>query len=283
MTKRIIGLLLMMAMSAAGLSQLSASFENVPALEAVLLSSVRDDTPFGNWQQAMPWEIPAEAKDEHTAYWQAVINAARTTPTVFAQAAEQNRQLTFGHCYSEPSKYRGQVLHLEGRLARLKQLDPPNSAKKDGVAVLYEAWIYLDQPGTHPVCVILPQKPDGIEPGENLNRRITVDGYFFKRYRYLSGRLDAAGNNIALNTILLIAPTLLPKERPVATASAGLGQAWLWLGCIAGAGVVLILAMTWWFRHNDRQIQTHVQSICRPAFAGATFDQPLPNPNTCRM
>ncbi|HYV40015.1 MAG TPA: hypothetical protein VE988_30295 [Gemmataceae bacterium] len=255
------------------------SVDSVPMLDPSLLVGVRDDQPFGNWEQALPLEVPAEARDEDAIYWKAVIFSSITATEAFARAAEQNRHLTFGHLYGEPAKYRGQVVHIEGRLVRLKQLDPPRHAP---ISVLYEAWIYLDQPGTHPVCVVLAHKPAGIELGDNLNRRVAVDGYFFKRYGYLSGRLDSAGNNVALNTILLIAQTAALQERPIAIGSTALGAGWYWLGGLVIVGAVLTLAMTWWFRHNDRQIQTQVQSFCRPALAAATFDKPLPNPNTCR-
>ncbi len=181
--------------------------DQVPALDSEWLGHVHDDTPFGNWRLAAPVEIPTEERDQENVFWQAVLAASKVPAEAFAQAAGKQRHLTFGHLYAEPAKYRGLVVHIEGRLARLKKLDPPHWVQLKDIYDLYEAWIYVNQPGAHPVCVIMPHQPDGIEPGDGLDFRVAVDGYFFKRYRYISGRLDQEGKNVSLSTVLLIAPT----------------------------------------------------------------------------
>src|SRR5207249_11825453 len=141
--------------------------DKVPPLSPRRLSGVRDDKPFLDYQKHAPEELPADVRDESAVYWQAVGYAAKVPAAAFAKAAEPNRHLTFGHLYGEPAKYRGRVVHFEGRLVLLKQLDPPPAVQAKGIAVVYEAWVYLDQPGIHPLCVIVPHKPAGVAVGDN--------------------------------------------------------------------------------------------------------------------
>ena len=237
--------------------------DQVPSLDSGWLAHVRDDTPFGNWRLIAPEEIPAEERDEERVFWQAVLAATRTPAEAFAQAALNQRHLTFGHLYAEPAKYRGQVVHIEGRLARLKQLDPPHWIQLKDIHVLFEAWIYLNQPGTHPVCVLLPHQPDGIEPGDGLNHRVAVDGYFFKRYRYISGRLDQAGKNVPLNTVLLIAPNakLITAAGPARDLSSAPTAGWTWLVGAAMMAVLLMVGLVWWLRRGDRQVRIRLDAM----------------------
>ncbi len=133
--------------------------DRVPPLSRRRLDAVRDDQPFLDYSKHAPQEIPRDILDEDAAYWQAVLYAAKVKPGAFAQAAAGNRYLTFGHLYGEPAKYRGRVVHFDGRLVLLKKLDPPPDAQRKGLRELYEAWVYLDLPGSHPLCVILPRQP----------------------------------------------------------------------------------------------------------------------------
>jgi hypothetical protein len=237
--------------------------DKVPALNRGRLDKVKDDAAFANFATVAPEEIPREALAEDAVFWQAVAYAAKVPAEVFAAAARGNRQLTFGHLYTEPAKYRGAVVHFEGRLQRLKRLDPPAHAQRKGVAVLYEAWIFLDQPGTHPICVLVPHKPAGLQEGDNLRQRVAVDGYFFKRYQYISGRLDENKNNVALNTLALIAPTLVEVERPAGSGWGAAGSAtWLgWIFGFVGGVVVLLVGLAWWFRRNDRKVRARLQAV----------------------
>jgi hypothetical protein len=236
---------------------------DVPSLKQTWLGAVRDDTAFGNFERVAPDEMPAEARDEEAAFWQAVEFADLTPLDTFRQAASKNAHLTFGHLYGEPAKYRGQVVQFQGRLVRLKRLDPPHHAQLRGIPVLYEAWIYLTQPGSHPLCVIMPRQPDGILVGDGLNHHVTVFGYFFKRYRYLSGRLDPAGNNVALSTVMLICPTatLAATDGPPPQASTSAGPWWPWLVGFAAVIVVLMGCLTWWFRHQDQKVRTELERL----------------------
>jgi hypothetical protein len=245
--------------------------DRVPRLSPGRLSSVRDDTWFAGGENAFPEDLSNEAREEAALYWQAVFYASKIPSKVFAEAAAKEHYLTFGHLYGEPAKYRGRVVHFEGRLVRLKRLDPPLHARLRGLQALFEAWIYLDQPGTHPICAILAHQPEGVDFGDDLNRRVALDGYFFKRYRYISGRVDKAGENVRLSTVLIIAPTLLagaisPVRGPTPFAPA----LWPWFAGFGVVSVSLLIAMIWWLRRSDRRVEARLRQIR----AAAITDQP---------
>jgi hypothetical protein len=242
--------------------------DRVPPLNSQRLGAVRDDTSFAHDENKVPAEFSPQERDEDVLYWQAILYASKVPAAVFAKAAQGNRYLTFGHLYTEPAKYRGKVVHVSGRLGRLKRLDPPADVRGRGITALYEGWLFLDQAGAHPVCVIMPQAPVGVAPGDDLSVRVTVDGYFFKRYRYISSRLNDEGDNIALRTVMLIAPTVTVKTPPPATWSLSSGGSLF--GWILGFGAlvaVFMVSMTWWFRRNDGLVQARLQAVRANRFA----------------
>jgi hypothetical protein len=237
--------------------------DRVPPLNRSRLAAVKDDASFANFVDVAPEEMPREAMAEDMVFWQAVAYSTLVPKEVFARAARASSHLTFGHLYTEPTKYRGVVVHLEGRLKRLKRLDPPLHAQRKGVGVLYEGWIFLDEPGTHPVCVIVAHLPPSLAVGDQIGQHVAFDGYFFKRYRYISGRLDADKNNVALNTLALIGPSLTVLERPGPAGGGSLASSsapWAWILGFVGGVAVLVLVMSWWFKHNDRQVRTRLQA-----------------------
>ena len=237
------------------------TLDRVPPLNPRLLAAVRDDRPFAYDEHKLPEELTSQERDEDTLYWQAIRYAAKVPVDVFAQATRANGYLSYGHLYTEPAKYRGQAVHFSGRLGSLKKLDPPVAVQARGINAIYEAWVFLDQPSTHPLCVIVPHAPVGVGLGEGQNIRVEVDGYFIKRYHYISGRLDANGNNMGLRTVMLIAPTLTvkPDSRPAWTTSSG-GSLFAWIIGF-GIGVAAFMAlMMWWFRRSDRLVRERLEA-----------------------
>jgi hypothetical protein len=241
--------------------------DRVPPLNPGRLAAVRDDASFPHDENKVAAEFSPQERDEDVLYWQAILYASKVPAAVFAKAAEENRYLTFGHLYTEPAKYRGKVVHVSGRLGRLKRLDPPADVRARGVTALYEGWLFLDQAGAHPVCVIMPQPPVGVAPGDDLNIRATVDGYFFKRYRYISSRLNDEGDNIALKTVMLIAPTVTVKTPPPSGSLSGGGSLFGWILGFGALVAVFMVSMTWWFRRNDALVQARVQAVRANRFA----------------
>jgi hypothetical protein len=257
------------------------TLDRVPPLNPRRLAAVGDDDSFENDARKQQPGV----RDEDALFWQAVLYTAKVPGDVFAKAALNNRHLTYGHLYTEPAKYRGQVVHFSGRLVKLKQLDPPADVRARGVNALYEGWIFLDQPGIHPLCVVVPQVPSGLSIGDDLNVRVDVDGYFFKRYGYISGRLNDDGDNIPLKTVLLIAPTVVRKTTSSANVLLSGGNSLFgWIIGFGFAVVVFMVALTWWFRRNDRLVQARLESIGAGRFAeqAAALEKTLESPSRSR-
>jgi hypothetical protein len=200
---------------------------------------------------------PKENYSEFLAYNYLLVLAHKTPAQALARGAR--RDLTFAHLFEEPKKYRGQIVHIEGRLKRLRKFDAEPIAAKEGVSVLYEGWIFDESLYYNPFCVIVSEVPKSIEVGEKIDYEVAFDGYFFKRYRY------PAGDGVR-DAPLLIGRTLARQTEPrPALESPGslLLYAFLAvLGVTAALGIVLGL----WFRRGDKRVQAHLDAARNAGF-----------------
>jgi len=108
---------------------------------------------------------------------------------VDALAKAARKDVTYAKLMQEPTKFRGEPLHIKGRLRRLIKMDAPKPLLNDGIKVLYEGWIFpeSEEGGANPYCIIFTELPKDVELGERVNYRATCDAYFFKIYRYKAG------------------------------------------------------------------------------------------------
>jgi hypothetical protein len=232
---------------------------NAPAValpvDPDLLLGVEDRAPVRNVD---------ENYDEFQAYNLLLVRAHKTAAGAFAKGAR--RDLTFAHLFEEPAKYRGQIVHIEGLLRRLRKFDAARLAAKEGVPALYEGWVFDAEYGYNPYCVIVTELPKSIQIGEKLDRHVSFDGYFFKRYRYKAadGVRDAP---------LLIGRTLTPSASQGSAANAR--APWLdsstpWL-LIAFLAILLVtagfgIALTLWFKRGDKKVRTRLDAARDAAF-----------------
>jgi hypothetical protein len=232
----------------------------VPPLNETLLQSVEDKRPFFDFRAKAPDEIPRTAQEERQVYSQAIIQAHETAPELFAKAAREddNRHLTFGHLMLEPARYRGKVVHMEGRLKRVRRQDAPLQAREAGIKYVYEGWIFTETLKSNPVVVVFPDLPDGLEPAESMDRNVAFNGYFFKKYLYASGE----GNRY---TLLFVAPSLIlkgPGHAAIEDVQAALPAMLFYI--IAGVVTVtiaILILLTLWFRRSDRQLQKRLADV----------------------
>ncbi|HLJ94610.1 MAG TPA: hypothetical protein VKU02_15595 [Gemmataceae bacterium] len=214
-----------------------------------------------------PVRSAAENYAEARAYNYLLVQANSTPVAAFAKSAR--RDLTFAHLFEEPGKYRGQIVHIEGRLGRLRRFDAPRLAAKQGVPVLYEGWIFGDAYFSNPYCVIATAVPPSVPLGESLNHRVALDGYFFKRYRYKAGDgwRDAP---------LLIGHALVDREVASGGTADGAFADWLFPALLAVLVItaLLVVGLHWWFRHADRRMQTHLDRTRNPGFVEPGSDGP---------
>lgn len=232
-----------------------ASDKAVP-VDPDLLTGVEDKAPVRS---------AAENYYEARAYNYVLVQANATPAAALAKGAR--RDLSFAHLFEEPGKYRGQIVHIEGRLGRLRRFDAPRLAVKQGVPFIYEGWIFGDAYFSNPYCVIATAVPESIPLGETLNHRVAFDGYFFKRYRYDAGdgRRDAP---------LLIGHTLQDRQVTPAGSDADATMAGMLLPglvTVLAVTVLLVVSLHWWFRRGDRRIRTHLDMT-----RSANFNEPTP-------
>jgi hypothetical protein len=200
---------------------------------------------------------------ETVAYSNIVAMAYYTSPAAFRQAAR--RDLTYAQVFAEPHLYRGEVIHIEGRLKRLSRLEPPIEAKAQGVTDLYEAWIFNDVYGMNPFCALFTQLPMGLSDlvGEKKIQgfvEVAFDGYFYKKFRY---KAADSREHTARDAPVFIGRTLtvrsLPEPTPAAPDEMSSQVLTLFLGIVAFT-VVVVAALTWWFRRSDERVRRRLQA-----------------------
>jgi hypothetical protein len=239
--------------------------ELAPNIVDDLRGRVKDRTRIPDWYQNNPTE---EAK----AYCQALIAANQTSAQAFANSARHD--VTYVRLFEEPEKYRGQVIHSEGRVIRVWRLDPPGYVKGDvfGINDLYEAWIFdREIHGANPVCVVFTQLPSGVPVKEKMDIPVAFDAYFFKRYRYPSK--DNDGKDILRDCPLFIGHTLTVRKVSAAasdgvvrsissfTTSLVIAVLLMFLGTVG-----LAVLLSWWYRRGDRRIHRLLADANAPSF-----------------
>src|SRR5262249_46975410 len=100
--------------------------DRAPELRAALLKHVRDSTGLMIDDSALETE----------AFCEALYKAPLASPGAFANSARW--ALPVAHLLNEPREHRGQVVHFEGEVRRIRRLSPPAMLVARGVRDLYE-------------------------------------------------------------------------------------------------------------------------------------------------
>jgi hypothetical protein len=265
----------------AGFSPVASPLVGLAVLQA---GEDRDCWALVNSEQVRPFPKlllqPGRIRDRHGLfngdpeiedYSEVLALAHFTSAGAFARAARHD--VTYTHLFNEPEKYRGQVIHITGRLVKLARFDPTPEARGRGVSDLYEAWIMTDAFGENPACIAFTDLPPGlrVDAERKYNTDVSFDGYFYKRYRYKA--YDTKKANQFRDAPLLIGHTLNGKFGPGAeeTASESWGQdlIWIFLGVVGGA-LVGVVALTCWFRYHDQRIRDRLRASRHTEFVPPT-------------
>lgn len=213
---------------------------------------VRDDAPV---------QHEAQNQQEFEAYNE-VLALAHSFPVEKLEKCA-NRDVTFPDLVKDVRKdYQFKLLYFEGRLKRLRKLEPTKQLADKGVKNLYEGWMFPKN-GSDPMCVLVTELPAGLEPAVEYGtpKPVTVAGYSFKLIRYESAEPDPKhqGQGRVRRAPLLMAHTftLLPEE------PADAGKAWrngFVPGILAVVGGIsaVVLGLTWWFRRGDRTLRREI-------------------------
>jgi hypothetical protein len=235
-------------------------------LGADMTEGVRDSTPLPT-----RWH---ENTDEQRAFSNVLYAASQLSADAFRRGARHD--LTYAHVIEQPSRYRGEVVHVEGTLKQLRRYDPPWTAKQAGVANLYEGWIFDKHYGARPWCVVFTELPPGLEVGDGLEVAVSTDGYLFKRYRYKS-RGKSKGK-------LPEAPLLIGRTLTLPAAVADTRDAETeWMKellpvflVLLGASMAVAVGLGLWYRRGDRKVHARLEE----AAARRPFVLPEPEPDT---
>ncbi len=207
-------------------------------------------------------------------YDKVLEQANYTSAAAFKNAVRP--EITYTHVFDQPDRYRGEVMHIEGRLGRIDRFDPNWGAATEGVNDCYHAWIFSENLGSNPYVVVFTEWPAGL-PRELLGQelfskdknypvyRVAMDGYFLKKFRY-KGR---DGHKTERDAPLLMGHTLI--FYPGTASSSTEDTAWLkhlTIGIVGVFGLLLatVVGLTWWFRRTDQRIRRRILSIHSPEF-----------------
>jgi hypothetical protein len=209
----------------------------------------------------LPVQDANQNRYEALCYEQLLLHAHRLPAELLRRAS--TTRINFAHMFNEDrGRYRGALVHIEGRLRMLRQYDPPPTLQgiEDGLTHLYEGWIFVEEFGGNPYCIVFSELSRGLEPSESIDRLVETDAFFFKRYRYgaKDGWRDAP---------LLIAKTI----QPVTAVAVKSGSA-LWempmatiIGVMVLVGLTIVTAAgtVWWFRRQDRIARHQVEQVLK--------------------
>lgn len=225
-------------------------------LDKKLLRYVEDDAPVRG---------ESENRDEALAY-EYVVKYAKDVPIPSLREAAR-KDITFAQMLGpESAKYRGEVVHVEGRLKRIRDLGPTKALEADGVKNLYEAWIFSNLYREYSYCVLFSELPPGLTVSERLDVPVTFDGYFFKNYRFAAGDGPRRAPLLIGRTIDVVAAPSKPTLLDEMTRS--LPSILTVLLVVIGLGGGLVL----WMRAADRRTKARIEKA-----RGNTSQLPTPD------
>jgi hypothetical protein len=248
-----------------------------PGIDPDLLAPVEDEKPLPTLRRKGPDDKDIVGnQDEFYAYCRVVAQAARTSEQAFANSARENKWITFGHLIREPREYRGKVVHVEGRLKRLRREPAPEPVKKEGIPFLYEGWVFGETVGSNPLCVLFTELPPGLKEGEDLNDKVAFNGYFFKKYLY-----QAADQKWRYAPLLIGRTVSVVKEPAAPSPTAHLPSVMVAsILAMVVFMVALVVGLSWWFRRGDRRTQARLaEAKAAPFFDDEAPAGPSPSPD----
>src|SRR5207247_572836 len=104
-----------------------------------------------------------------------------------------------------------------------------------------------------PMCLVFTELPPGLAVAEQVDRPISFDGYFFKRYRYKAGDTWRDAPLLIGRTVVLGQPAQPQEEER------SVGDDYLYsIAGLFAAALFLGIGLTWWYRRGDQQVQSRL-------------------------
>ncbi|MGL6073373.1 MAG: hypothetical protein ACRC8S_04320 [Fimbriiglobus sp.] len=142
--------------------------------------------------QRIEWDAPLRGEDanweEFEAYNETVLHARQFTSEQLFETGLKDA--TFRDLVNSRSgqDFQFKIVSFEGRMKRLRRIEPSAPLKKAGIKDLYECWIFPHL-GADPLCLVLVDLPEGITPNLLYQQSPSVKfgAYYFKLIQYESG------------------------------------------------------------------------------------------------
>jgi len=230
-----------------GIANAKLQFDKDRLLIKVFLDNLKDPSPLKG---------PADDPEEYSAYNELVLHAHKFAAEDLQSAAR--RDVSYGDLFAKTRRdYRFELIQFTGRLKRLRKIEANEYLKENGVKELYEAWV-IPNNDNNPMCLVLTEKPEGIEPNLEYNPSypVTATGYFFKLFEYQSKEPSEKnkGGFLTRRAPLLMGKTLV--VRPIEDNDGGGPWREAFLPALLtflGLFTVFALGVTWYFRRGDRR------------------------------
>ena len=173
--------------------------------------------------------------------------------------------------FNEPDRHVGQLVMLDGTVSRAVRIDlggglggaaDPTASQFD-VPFYYEIDLFTADSQNFPIIFCVRQLPKDFPTGEGLNERVRVAGFFFKNWRFNTGRSSGGRESKSLATPLFVSSgflRLVPAEETIP-----------W-GLIGGSTFMLVVAILWivaWRTNRaDRRLERQRREATRekPSF-----------------
>jgi hypothetical protein len=212
---------------------------------------------------------------EAIAYCHLVVEASRTPLEAFRKGAR--RDLTYRHLFNYSARYRGEVVHLEGRIMRINAFPAPQRLQADGIEQLYEGWIFdaLNK-GANPLVVVFTELPEGLALRDidyyqhREDNHVAFDGWFFKVLRYTAAKGDY-GSPLLIGR----SPVRIGAPNSADSEDTGFGKMLMVLFMATVGGTLALGAgLLFWYGRSDRRHRKLVSPLHQLPFQEPTVSDP---------
>lgn len=227
----------------------------------------RDKRAASEVKDFLPVRGLAESEDEHNTYIELLLHTKNFT--VEELLAAGRKDVSYADLMAEDEDlrngYRFELIRFEGRLIRLKRIEPYPELVAQGITEKYEAWVTITTAKeAKQICVILLEPPVGVEPNVEIAPAplVTFAGYFFKDILFESGEKASKSDRLVKRKVpLLFAKGMIAQ--PLSNSDSGNIWRTSFLPMVLttiGLLTVFVLGLTWYFRRGDRVSKRAVES-----------------------
>ena len=194
---------------------------------------------------------------EGEAYWTVFAKLKELPQADLERAALQD--VTYTQLFSDPDFYRGRLITLDGELLQLNKL--PHHDNPANIETVYEGWLRNADLGKNPYVFHCLDIPARLVPGSKLSEKVSITGYFFKRYQYP-----------AQSGLPYAAPMLLAKRInwfPIIQRKTAADPRWvpLLLGGIATVGICLGGVICFFIMREQRRSNAQLKRFTAPTIS----------------